>query len=43
LKSNPDSLDYVDPKDEFVFNVTQRELIGRGRLPCARDFLSEIQ
>jgi len=28
LKSNPDSLDYVDPKNEFVFNVTQRELIG---------------
>jgi hypothetical protein len=28
LKSNPDDLDRVDDKSEFVFNVTQRELIG---------------
>jgi len=28
LKSSPDALDYVDPKNQHVFNVTQRELIG---------------
>ena len=28
LKGNPDALDYADEKSEFVFNVTQRELIG---------------
>lgn len=28
LRSNPDALDYVDPKNQHVFNVTQRELIG---------------
>ena len=28
LKSNPDALDYLDKNNQFVFNVTQRELIG---------------
>jgi hypothetical protein len=28
LKGNPDALDYADEKSRFVFNVTQRELIG---------------
>lgn len=28
LISNADDLDYVDANNEFVFNVTQRELIG---------------